>query len=124
MEKLEKLRKATPEKKTRKLAVPTAKILPAAPPDGDNYTAALVESLCPYGTKVNKDYFNGRWQLYWRLVGPPVGPWRSISRSWSVRHNRECIVECLRVVWRARILETGAVCIVEDLFEDDGAVFL
>lgn len=86
------------------------------PTDEELFTHEYVVSLCPPGTKVNRDIFNGRWQLFWRLAGPPPGPWRSVSRSWGRRMQSECARECLQVVWRWAMAESDIECPVKDLF--------
>lgn len=91
------------------------------PADEALFDAAFVQGLCPPGTKVNRDIFNGRWQFYWRLQGPPLGPWRSISRSWGCRKQSECVRECLQAVWRWAQAEQDIECPVADLFSTDVA---
>ena len=65
------------------------KILPAPmPTDDEGLDADKVQSLFPPGTKIRKDYYNGRWQCYWKFNGGAM-PWRSISSSWSFRTSRQ-----------------------------------
>ena len=114
-----------PIAKRPKVAKPAGKykkVLPSPlPADEALFTADFVQGLCPPGTKVNRDIFNGRWQLYWRLHCPPPGPWRSISRSWGCRQQSECVRECLQAVWRWAQAEQDIECPVADLFQAESA---
>ena len=97
---------------------PTVKYLPAPRPDESvdaKLTKESVSGLCPPGCVIRKDYYNGRWIFYWRFQGPPAGPWRSISRSWSERSVRDCVIQCLRAAWTWAMAE-GIECTCPNLW--------
>ena len=74
----------------KRLSNKTSNILPVGPAEDDinnRYAKEQVQALAPDGSKVDKDYYNGRWQIWYRLQGPPPGPWRSVSRSWTIRSS-------------------------------------
>ena len=92
------------------------------PVDESLYTVEFVRQFCPPNTRIHQDIFEGRWQLWWRLEGPPPGPWRSISRSWGIRTQRSAVAQCLHEVWRWAQAETDCECPVLALFSADPVV--
>ena len=100
-------------------------MLPAPLPAGeDGFTQEQVQKMLPDGlsAKILKDYFNGGFIVWWRLSGPPKGPWRSKSRSWGCRSVRDCVVELLRIIWTVALAVLGGECPIAGLFDVDADV--
>ena len=83
------------------------------------YSREFVEAKLPPSSKLVLDLFNGRWQVWVRLLGPPLGPWRSFSRSWGTRSARQCVKECLAYAWTFHIADTGNDCPIAGLFDPE-----
>lgn len=69
-------------------------------PDRDDkytYDGVFRFFLVTIQVKLRKDYFNGRWQVWWRRSF--AAPWRSLSRSWGTRSHEECLLDLLRATW-------------------------
>ena len=80
-----------PLKKKKKIeACPT-------PADDNAFTVDEILALAPMNTMALKDYFNGRWRLYWRV--DPTWGWKDISRSWGRRSSFSAAMLCLQSVW-------------------------
>ena len=115
---------AGPKAKKPKAAAAKAKVKKVdpspLPKDEALFTVEYVQGRMPHGCKVKQDIFNGRWQVWMRLQGPPLGAWRSFSRSWGCRAQSVCVLECARFAWAFRIAEfLGEECGITDLFADD-----
>ena len=67
------------------------------PADDSLVPQDAVTGLCPDGARVHKDYFNGRWRIYWRFTAG--FDWHHVSRSWGRRSSKEAAMICLKVVW-------------------------
>eukprot|EP00972_Heterocapsa_arctica_P020791 3064048-Heterocapsa_arctica.AAC.1 len=58
--------------------------------------------------------YNGRWLLWQRFPGPPLGPWRPKSKSWSSIGHKQAVTELLQFAWHdARLW--GETCHVQGL---------
>ena len=70
------------------------------PTDAEAYTEEKVRSLAPPGSRVRKDFFNKRWEVYYSFPGPPKGPQVYKSASWGSRSMQDCAVIILRHAWQ------------------------
>ena len=92
--------------------------MPAPLPSGDeNMTKEAIQKLVPPGIRVVKDFYNGRWQFFWKFSGKEM-PVRSVSRSWGDRTSREAVKSCLRRVWKWAMAE-GIECPLSKLYDGD-----
>ena len=118
---LEDLNKALVEKVREVHGEPAAKkkkrprlVLPAS---DDMYTQAAMQPFLPSNCRLHKDYYNNRWQLWYRSSGRHgPGPRRSKSRSWPAEGHRAAVLFLLRCAWdNAKFY--GEQCHVQGLYD-------
>ena len=103
------LAKAMPKPKKHK------KTMTDLPDEDDKYTYDAMIGFFPksIAIRLRKDYFNGRWQVWWRRS--QTSPWNTLSRSWGSRNHKECLVDLLRATWEIPV-QQGEHCPINNLF--------